>query len=135
MVLREELMAKLSLSHSHHFSIFAEYRFWTSYRVSVQNLSEMRKNEVQRQLDENTTSEQLGIKVNMLPIKSTLGIPREDNLLIATWMDDPAYPQKCFEDKVLFHNNETLLEKDMNVHFDRSMPYLRNILQDREIEL
>ena len=52
----------------------------------------MRKNEVQRQLDENTTSEQLGIKVNMLPIKSTRPIPREDNLLIATWMDDPAYP-------------------------------------------
>lgn len=43
-VLREELLSKLSLAQQHHFSIFVEYRFWTSYRKSVQSLFEMRKN-------------------------------------------------------------------------------------------
>jgi len=41
-VLREELLSKLSLSQQHHFKIFVEYRFWTSYRKSVQSLTEMR---------------------------------------------------------------------------------------------
>ena len=62
-------------------------------------------------------------------------MPWEDNLLIASWMHDPAYPQKPHEGKILFHNNETLLQRgNMTDHFSRTNPYMKNILVDRDIE-
>ena len=35
----------------------------------------------------------------------------ETNILVATWIDDIGHPQKDQEDKILFYNNESLLNR------------------------
>ena len=57
---------------------------------------------------------------------------QEQNILVATWIGDSRYPQKPLEDKFLFYNNETILNK-LNVfeHFSKKN---RNLLWDHNIE-
>jgi hypothetical protein len=42
-MLRQSLLKNLNISEEHHYHIFINYRFWTSYRKSVQNLEDMRQ--------------------------------------------------------------------------------------------
>mgnify|MGYP000960353552 CR=1 FL=1 len=35
----------------------------------------------------------------------------DTNMLVASWIDDLGYPQKESEDKVLFYNSESMLNK------------------------
>ena len=34
---------------------------------------------------------------------------RDKNILVATWIDDIGYPQNDWDDKILFYNNESIL--------------------------
>ena len=47
-------------------------------------------------------------------------LPNEDNLLMTTWLEDEAYPQKEGDEKVSFFVNESILAKEeMIEHFSR----------------
>ena len=47
--LKHDLVKNLSLDDSHHFTVFARYHFWNSYRRSLKmcqkNVNENKKNE------------------------------------------------------------------------------------------
>lgn len=44
----------------------------------------------------------------------------DSNVLVASWIDDLDYPQKPWEDKILFYNSENILNnEDLLEHFKK----------------
>ena len=41
-LLKRELLQKLNLNEDHFFAVFVKYRYWNSYRNSLQNLEMLR---------------------------------------------------------------------------------------------
>lgn len=59
-------------------------------------------------------------------------MPIEDNLVVATWLEDKHNVQKEMEEKVLFFLNETILERqNVNELFSREN---RKLIYDKSIE-
>jgi hypothetical protein len=45
---------------------------------------------------------------------------KDKNVLVATWIDDIGYPQNDWDDKILFYNNESILNRENILeHFKR----------------
>jgi len=56
----------------------------------------------------------------------------DQNMLVASWIDDLGYPQKELEDKVLFYNSEQILNKDDCIeHFKKDK---KKKFHDKNIE-
>ena len=46
--------------------------------------------------------------------------PSDNNILVASWIDDWGTPQKDFEDRIVFYNSETLLnQQNIFNHFQK----------------
>lgn len=57
---------------------------------------------------------------------------KEENMIVASWIDDLGNPQKEMEDKVLFYNNESIINNEsMLDHFSREH---RKVLNEKMIE-
>ena len=57
----------------------------------------------------------------------------DPNLLIASWFDDIGYQQKEFDDKIVFYNSESLLNRESVLsHFSFSGDN-KKFLQDKNI--
>ena len=56
----------------------------------------------------------------------------DSNILVASWIDDLGYPQKEYDEKILFYNSETILNReDVLEHFKRDN---KKLFAERNIE-
>ena len=57
---------------------------------------------------------------------------KPDNILVASFIDNMGFHQKDFDDRILFYNSETLLDRRRLLdHFSREN---RHLLNDKNIE-
>ena len=129
----------MSLSDGHYYQIFANFRFINSYRQSIRNLEKLTKDSAKAEESKKSAQARIGIAMgktkqasSMPSIMTMKNAPIEDNMLVATWLEDPGNPQKPFEEKQLFFNNESLLSREnMNDHFSHDH---KKTLLDKNIE-
>lgn len=74
----------------------------------------------------------LGMKNFLSNQRRMLAEEKTDNILVASFVDDLGYQQKDFDDRVLFYNSETLLEKQSLLdHFSKDN---RLLFSEKNIE-
>lgn len=91
-LLKKELAKKLHLQDDHFFHVFVKYRFWNSYRVSLQNLEMLRLEYETMEETKKKAEVRLGLSLastQALACMQKKNLPIEDNILVATWLDDP----------------------------------------------
>jgi len=135
-LLKKELLQKLHIPDDHFFTVFVKYRFWNSYRVSLQNLEMLRLEYETMEETKRKAELRLGLSLASNTAMASVqkkNLPIEDNLIVATWLEDPLTSHKEMEEKVLFCLNESILERqNVNDLFSRDH---RKLIYDKNIEL
>ena len=103
--LKALLVKNLALDDTHHFTVFARYHFWNSYRRSLQ----MCQKNFREQENHEEIKFQAELRLNiqdgeaLLRKKGQQPTPLEDNMLMATWLDG-----------ALCHQNENDVSQSRN---------------------
>ena len=102
--LKRQLQAKLNLTEDHHFNTFVQYSFWKSHRRELNKLEKRQRAQAEREYREKLAEMQAGLNGQAQPILSAEAFMnkykkeneahQDENMLLATWFEDPLNLQK-----------------------------------------